>query len=355
MNKVLKVVLIVILTTIILTGITYAGIKIYEEIKGQATMTPVYTSKISSIDNNKVWVGTFNLVWNDFMNDVIGKEILFEDGYSELANELNKQTFTTKELSENSYFKIHGKGDYTLKSKIEEGIKQKFNEESKIIDKLNWEESNNSYILYAMLKKEFNYLEEFERLEDDSFGNSEENVKYFGIEPDKGQEARKNVEILFYNSKNDFAIKLKTKEGDEVYLLKSIGENKSFEENYQEMLEEELKYDGKKEMQENDTLKIPFIKVKDEINYDELCGKYIKGTNCYIAQALQTIEFELNNIGGSVKSEAIIKILQNMVLEEGDEFIFDDDFILYLKEESKDSPYLALKVDNAGILEISNK
>ena len=62
--------------------------------------------------------GTFNLVWNDFMNDVVKGKIEFEDGESELANELNKQTFTAKELSENSYFKIHGPTNYDLKYKI---------------------------------------------------------------------------------------------------------------------------------------------------------------------------------------------------------------------------------------------
>ena len=43
--------------------------------------------------------------------------------------------------------------------------------------------------------------------------------------------ASKNVEILFYNSEDDFAIKLKTKKGEEVILYKTTGENKSFEEN----------------------------------------------------------------------------------------------------------------------------
>ena len=43
MNKTLKILLILISTTIILTGITYASVKIYEKIKGQATMTPIFT------------------------------------------------------------------------------------------------------------------------------------------------------------------------------------------------------------------------------------------------------------------------------------------------------------------------
>ena len=96
MNKVAKMFMIVLCVGIILSGVVYATMKIAEKITGKAEMTPTYTSKISTMDSNKVWVGTFNLVWNDLMNDVIGGKIEFEEGYSELANELNKQTFTVE-------------------------------------------------------------------------------------------------------------------------------------------------------------------------------------------------------------------------------------------------------------------
>ena len=349
MNKVSKIFIIVLCVGIILSGVVYATIKISQNIKEKAEMTPTYTSKISSIDTNKVWVGTFNLVWNDFMNDVIGDKIEFEDGYSALADELNKQTFTVEQLNKNSYFKIHGKENLTLKNQIEQGIKQKFNETSSIIDKCDWKKGE-GYVLYAMLKKEFNFLEKFPTLNENTFGDSKEKVKYFGIEPDTEQVASKNIEILFYNSKEDFAIKLKTKEGEEVYLYRTTGENKSFEENYKEMQVKQSKYNGEKTWNKNDILNIPFIKVKDEINYDELCGRYIKNTDWYIAQALQTIDFELNNYGGSVKSEALIEAFKSALLEKGREFIFNDDFILFLKEEDKTKPYFALKVDNTDIL-----
>ena len=349
MNKVLKICIIILCATFILSGVTYATIKSIENVKGKAEITPTYTSKLSSTDTNKVWCGTFNLVWNDFMNDVIGGKIEFEDGPSELADELNKQSFTVNELNPNSYFKKHGVATFELKSQIENGIKQKFNEDSKILDKVEWGNSD-VYVLYAMLKKEFNYLEKFPTLKDNTFGNSEEKVKYFGIEPDTAQTASKNIEILFYNSKEDFAIKLKTKEKEEVYLYRTAGENKSFEENYQEMLEKQEQYTGDRQWNENDILNIPFIRINDEINYDELCGRMIKGTNWYIRQAIQTIDFELNNYGGSVKSETLIEALKNAIFEKGREFIYNDDFILYLKEEDKDKPYFALKVDDTDIL-----
>ncbi len=350
MNKVSKVVIMVLCIGVLLAGGVYAVTRIIKAGTGKASMTPTYTSKLGTMDNNKVWVGTFNLVWNDFMNDVIKGPIEFNDGPSELADELNKQTFTISQLSENSIFKIHDETSLELKNKIEKGIKQKFNEKSKIIDKINWDDPT-GYVLYAMLKKEFKFLEPFSTaMGSMEFNGEKERVKFFGVDGSTKPEAGKNVEILFYNSEKDFAIRLKTKEGEDVILYKTTGEGKSFEENYKELKEKQQKYTGKTSFEETDFLRIPFIKVNDEINYDELCGRGIKGTSWFIRQALQTIDFELNNVGGSVKSEAVIEATKNAIVDIKKKMIFDSDFILYLKEESKEQPYFALKVDDVSVL-----
>lgn len=198
-NKVEKVIIAILCISILLAGGVYATMKIIESFTGKAEITPTYTSKLSTMDSNKVWVGTFNLVWNDFMN-------------------------------------------YVVKGKVE------------------------------------------------------------------------------------------------------------FEENYKEIKKQQSNYSGKNTFEENDILRIPFIKVNDEINYDELCWRKIKNNNYYIKQALQTIDFELNNVGGSVKSEAVIDATNKAWTEKPRKMIFDSDFILYLKEESKEQSYFALKVDNTDIL-----
>ena len=351
MNKVSKVIVIMLCISILLAGGVYATKKVIESFTGKAQITPTYTSKLSTIDSNKVWVGTFNLVWNDFMNDVVKGKVEFEDGESKLANELNKQSFTTDQLSENSYFKIQGQANgEDLKNKIQNGIKQKFNENSQLIDRIDWNDSN-GYVLYAMLKKEFNFLEPFSTaMGSMAFNNSETRVKCFGVDSSNNPIASKNVVILFYNSEADFAIKLKTKEGEEVILYKTTGEDKSFEENYEEIKEKQSRYAGKTTFGKEDMLRVPFIKVNDEINYDELCGREIKNSKYYIKQALQTIDFELNNVGGSVKSEAVIDSTQKVWTEKPRKMIFDSDFILYLKEENKEQPYFALKVDSTDVL-----
>ena len=351
MNKVSKVVIVILCISILLAGGVYATTKIIESFAGKSQITPTYTSKLSTMDSNKVWVGTFNLVWNDFMNNVVKGPIEFDDGESELANELNKQSFTVNQLSDSAYFKIQGHASADLKNKIEIGVKQKFDEDSKIVDKIDWKDPN-GYVLYAMLKKEFNYLEPFSTAMDSmEFNNSGIKVKCFGVDASNKPEAGKNVEILFYNSEDDFAVKLKTKEGEEVILYKTTGENKSFEENYKELKRQQSNYSKKNTFENNDILRIPFIKVNEVVNYDELCGRTIKNSKYYIKQALQTVEFELNNMGGSVKSEAVIDATTKALINKTRKMIFDSDFIVYLKEESKEQPYFALKVDNTDVLQ----
>lgn len=354
MNKITKILIIIALIIASTSGIIYSVMKINGGAKGKARMVPSFSSSISTMDENKVWCGTFNLVWNDFMNDVIGHKIEFEDGPSEMANELNEQKFTIDELDEKSYFKIHGIENLDLKNKIIQGIKNKFNEESTILERCDFNSEESGYVLYAMLKKEFNFLEPFSTaMGSMEFKNSNTKVKCFGVDNTNNPVAGKNVEVLFYNSTEDFAIKLKTIEGEEVYLYKTPSDNNSFEEKYFEMISKKDNYKGNNSWEKNDYLRIPFISVKDEINYDELCGRYIKDKNrTYIKQALQTINFELNNVGGSVKSEALIEITESATIEIGRKFLFDDNFVLFLKEENKEKPYFALNVDNIDLLEV---
>ena len=79
---------------------------------------------------------------------------------------------------------------------MQNGIKQKFNENSQLIDRIDWNDSN-GYVLYAVLKKEFNFLEPFSTaMGSMNFNNSETRVKCFGVDSSNNPIASKNVEIL---------------------------------------------------------------------------------------------------------------------------------------------------------------
>ena len=66
-----------------------------------------------------------------------------------------------------------------------------------------------------------------------------------------------------------------------------------------------------------------------------------------ISKAIQSIKFELDNKGGSIKSEAAIEMRQGAMFEEDNKirtFYIDNEFAIFLIEKDKNVPYFAAKI-----------
>lgn len=296
---------------------------------------------------DRVWVGTFQLVWNDFMDKIIHNPIRFREGTPVMVQELNKQEFTTADISDKSYYKTTCKVTQKTKKEISKAIKKKFKESSDLLDKLELTPRNDMYLIYAMLKKDFEFINAFDKLGKSEFGNNQR-AEYFGISHKSNKKLDDGVYVLFYNSKNDFAVKLATKDNDEVYLYKNSS-NKPFNYIYSDMNKKEQAFNGNAMFKKNDELKVPNIKFFEEKSFNELTGKRIMGTNLVINQAMETIKFNMNNKGVELKSEAAMGIARTS-LEPPEEapryFYFDDTFVIFLKEKGKNNPYFALRVND---------
>ena len=134
---------------------------------------------------------------------------------------MNEETFTINDISDKYYYKKIGVPTIQLKQEIENAIKEKFNETSNILDNFEWDKKVRKIIFICNVKKEFSFEKEFEDLEKGSFG-SYEKVNYFGIRKNNDNDKlREQVEVLYYNNKDNFAIKIKTKQEDEVMLCKN--------------------------------------------------------------------------------------------------------------------------------------
>lgn len=299
------------------------------------------------ISDNTAWCGTFNLIWNDLKNDLAKQDIIFNPQL-EIVKNLNKGTFNTDDLSEKSYYKTYGFPSLKLKEQIEKAIKEKFNETSDILDDFDWEgRDSKDYFLYAMLKKEFEFPKVFTELDKETFGDYK-NVEYFGIDDNTEDEVREQVKVLYYNSKEDFAIKLITKTEDEVILSRGCNKD-TFGEIYKE-INEKTKLDNPVFLK-TDILKIPNISFDLKKEIKEIQDKsflFSNGDAYSIEKALQTIQFDLDKKGGKIKSEAAIMLKAESVMmpKETREFIFDDTFVIMLKEKNKELPYFAAKISD---------
>lgn len=310
-------------------------------------MLPVMSAESKQPD--RVWVGTFQLVWNEFADNIVKGPVLFKDGTPEVAKQLNRQSFKKSMLSEDSYYTAYGKTTLELKKQIEDAIMAKFNETSDILDKIDWEDPNNAYLIYSMLKKDFNYTTRFDILAKEKFNNSKTKYEYFGIDEKNNDRDNDGVKVLFYNNPFDYAVALQA-EKDEVILYRT-NSNNNFKSVYQDINKKAAKYKGSKTFVKGDKLKVPFITLKEETNYKELCGHEILNTDrLYIGQALNTVDFNMNNTGIKLKSEAAMSIMKmSLVIPQklkGRNFYFNNTFILFLKEKDKSMPYYAMRVQD---------
>lgn len=309
------------------------------------------------IAGDTAWCGTFQLVWNDMINGVVKQDVKFANETPQMVYNLNKQDFNEKSISEEYYYKKFGFKTLDLKNEIEKGIKEKFNETSDVLNDLDWNEDAldkgdsdlRRYIFYTMLKREFSYEKEFTKLENDKFANQYDNVKYFGIDDSTEDDVRKQVDVLYYTSEDDCAVVLNTIEGNKVVLCKGIN-GTTFYEVYDAMIEKSEKYRGKTTFEKLDYLKVPEISFNIKKEYTELEEKDFEtanGNTATIIKAIQSIQMNLDEKGGSVKSEAILDMVEKAAIvmpEEPRYFNFDDKYTVFIIEQGKDNPYFATSV-----------
>ncbi len=313
------------------------------------------TMNTQSTAQNRIWVGTFQLVWNELTDKIVKAPVKFLDFDSQMANNLNQKQFKKSNLNEKSYYVKSGIVSPALKAEIEKNIKSKFHETSDILKMFDFTYNPEKIFVYAMLKKDFRFTNAFDKLATGNFGNSQEKVKYFGINDNSNQKLYKNVNVLFYNDDNDFAVKLYTKGKDEVLLYRT-NDDKTFDKYYAELNDKTAKYSGDKNFVKNDTLTIPDIKLYQETSFNELEGHQIVGTNMQIDKTIETVDFRMNNKGVKLKSEAAIMLrCMSLAPREGRDFTFNNNFVLFLIEKNQNTPYYAMKVSDVAAINKTGK
>ena len=204
-----------------------------------------------------------------------------------------------------------------------------------------------------MLKKDFSFLQKFNQLPVGSFGEGKYESKYFGINETAKSKLYKNVNVLFYNNAKDFAVELRT-QSDDIVILYRTDKNKSFSSLYNQMNKKASKYKGNHSFVVGDKLKVPYVSFKDDVNFDDLCGREIKSSErFYFEKALQTVDFDMNEQGVKLKSEAALDVsLMSFMppkVEQGRNMVFDDTFIIFLKETDKSKPYFAARIKDLNL------
>ena len=293
---------------------------------------------------NQIWVGTFALVWNDLLDTINnGKPITLISDMPKSAIELNKKEFLKDYISEDSYYIKHGILTEELFNTIKKEIKEKFSETSDILDSIG---PTYTFAFYAMLKKDFKFENPFDKLPEGTFGSNPNKVKYFGINEKSEGILRKNVRKISYKNEDNFIIKLLTKGQDEIILYRT-DEDKTLDKYWSDI----MSYDKDYPIGSEDKLKVPNLDFFYKKGFSEFSGKKIKETGWVIDQAIETVDFKMDETGVKLKSEAII-VMKNTAFmrEEINNYYLDDSFVIFLVERGKTQPYFGARIKDVSIL-----
>lgn len=338
----------IMLIAIIITASFIFSYNSYQKRRVNVATTEIHNSSTIETNVDELWCGSFQLAWNE-LTEKLGGKIYFEDEKSGSERILNERKFVKEMLKEEDYYikiKESPFNSRKLKEEIYSEMLEKFGtDKSSLLESLNFD-TVNGIIIYSIIEKKFNFLNEFEDLGkkdfSDIYGNTKQ-IKYFGKGSDSDENLKDNAQILYDNDLGSYIIKLNTKEDEEIILYKTENVKLfSIEELYDEIIELSTNYKGRNYLRSNDTLEIPYINLNTVINYSDICNRTIKGTNGkYIEMALQDISFSLTPTGGNVKSEATIK---EIALSIPKIYNFNSPFAVFIKEKDKEKPYFATKI-----------
>lgn len=305
-----------------------------------------------------IFTPAFQLIWNDFTDKVVGGKVEFVGENPKIVEDLNQRRLEESMLSPKDYYKTVAPQTVKTKKTIEKSIKKQFNEKSQLLDSINWMKRDDGIhkVLYCMFKKDIFFPKVFEELAPAPFladKTTKETYKMFGTTSNQKKFASQVIPV-YYENKDDYAVKLLTKTGDEIILMTSTSDEpvlKIWDDFYANKLSQNtyhLTFD------KNSKLIVPFIKLSKTTNYNELTGRQIVNSNVIIDTALEVIDFSLDNTGAKIKNEAMMGVRTTALRPHGQQrlYYFNRPFVLFIRSKDGKVPYFALKIKDTKYLEV---
>lgn len=319
---------------------------------GDLKKTEIIAQPVQKIEPNQnlIYCSTFQLAWNELKDNVVKADIRMQNE-PPLVQYLNHSKVSKQDINDKYYVAMAGAGKDNIIERINQELKQKFSDSPAVNDHVN----PNDYFAYAYLYKNLEFVKPFERF-DNPLQFAGTKVASFGIKkynPIDHAELAKQVEVIDYRNDDDFIVSLLSKENNDELVLAKVQPGAGLDDTYREVVQR-VEHGEKTALNRNDSVQIPVIDFIVDKEYSELLKKNLVNPGWeqyFLYQALQRIDFRLNEKGAILKSEAKIGMtgsapppakIKNL--------IFDKPFLLYMKEKGAENPYLILWVDNAEIL-----
>lgn len=329
------------------------SLKVRSDSLKQTIITPYLDAPIEP-NKNLIYCATFQLAWNELKNNIIHQNIELEGNPID-ARLLNKQLFDKHEIDKNYYVARSGKLSQSLINSINSELQKKFGQSSPDTLQMPAESFRNIFLSYAYLSKNLHIPHKFNAIDGTIrflLPDCSIDVKSFGISSaDKtlSKELRKQVTVLYYNSDDDFAIRLQTTSTKDELILTKTNPSSTLS-NTIDQLEQNISNHHEASLNEDDGLSIPYLDFDIEHSYDQLTHRNLLNNGWreyYIEKALQNIKFQLDEGGATLVSTATIIMITGIPPRL---FVFNKPFIILLRQKGSKHPYFAMWVANPELL-----
>ena len=321
-------------------------------------VTPHLEAKIVG-GKNLIYCCTFQLAWNDLRDNIVKDDIRLENE-PPIVKSLNKKMTTKADISPDCYVAMAGFFKDGIIEKINRALRSKFGRRVPAEK----EESEADFMAYAFLLKELDFATSFEDLKEPVYfrwGSGTTKLRAFGIreyQPRKRKHAKLATQfsILGVNyGTGECIVRLTSKSPKDEIILAKVKPRKTLLETIRwvQRLTAEKDAGGDafwefdQHLPHGDTLQIPKLDFDIGHSYTELIRKRFLNRGFQdnqILVATQDIRLRLNERGAMLRSRAW------MENEGGREAVFNEPFLVYLKEKQAKYPYLAIWVAHPEIL-----
>lgn len=320
-----------------------------EELK-HTTITPVLTDGVPD-STNVIYCASFQLAWDKLRHDYVHEPVrLF--GNPPFVDGLNNGRFTRNDIADSACLVMAGRYPGIIQQ-IDAEMRRKFNTPMPNIDIPQQDARGNSpdLIVYAYLEKQLSYAHPFEHIEAGiNFGGTL--VAAFG------QLKTKNIfeqQAKIYQDTAGIAVELIPEGDDRIYLVK-MPRPATLQAGWERLQQLLAGSRYTKKLGQDETLRIPKMNFDFLRTYEEFAGRGFANRTMrefYISRALQNIRFRLDERGAVLKSYSSMDIRSGIGLRM--DLIFDQPFLLCLKEKDAANPYFVMWVDNPEVLVRQNE
>ena len=304
---------------------------------------------------NVLWCGTLQLAWNKAI-DLVGEKLRFTQP-SSVADLLNREDFTQADLSPDCYVAIADFEKNNVEDEIRAALEKTFHGAAspELIPPKPSNPGPDDFVAYAYLYKNLAFAHPFS--DNDPLTFTGKKVQDFGLShadqlsPDVFQQ----IEIYDYQSANNFIVELKTKATGDQLILAKVPPGATLQATIDAALQR-VSANKPEIAGHSDSLAVPKLNFDLKKEFDELQGLILDPSpsakikqKLRIEKAEQLVRFQLNEKGAVLKSEAVI-VMRALAMMPRHSMIFDQPFLVIMKEANSAKPYFALWVGNATLL-----